>query len=448
MGYLRLSLVCFFLLVSCTYQKPEQSKEQTDIERIIRTLSADDMEGRATFTPGIDKAAIFIENEYRKIGLKPIDGESRFRQQFSMEKVTVGNQRVVINGKNISDDALFVITDLPKINCNRKSGIQVLYIKAGQNFQRRYEGIIKSVNTVLVLVDETFRDDFRELQNQNSQGRFVLPKQEKLGAAIFVLGIKKLQTFEIRYRNQVKKLSLFNVVGIIPGKSKSNELVIFSAHYDHLGIIKPTSLIYNLMRLRIRQLTRDSVANGADDDASGVTAVISLAKYYKKLNNNERTLIFVAFTAEEIGGFGSRYFAKKLDPSDVVAMINIEKIGKKSKFGKNSAFITGYEKSDFGKILQRNLGGTDFKFYPDPYPKQNLFFRSDNASLAVLGVPAHTISTSQIDKDEFYHTVKDEFNTLDLTNITATINAIELSSRSIVAGTDSPRRILGSLKAL
>lgn len=122
-------------------------------------------------------------------------------------------------------------------------------------------------------------------------------------------------------------------------------------------------------------------------------------------------------------------------------MFNIEMIGKASKFGVNSAFITGFERSDFGKILQRNLAGTPFKFYPDPYPEQNLFYRSDNASLAKLGVPAHTISTDQIDTDQLYHTVKDEFSTLDVGNITSTIRAIALSSRSIVSGKDTPKRV-------
>jgi Zn-dependent M28 family amino/carboxypeptidase len=174
---------------------------------------------------------------------------------------------------------------------------------------------------------------------------------------------------------------------LFPEKSKTKELVVFSGHYDHLGIIKGDG--------------QDSIANGADDDASGTTAMIALAKYYKKLNNNERTLIFVAFTAEEIGGFGAKHFSQKLNPDEVVAMFNIEMIGKDSKFGKNTAFITGFDKSDFGKILQKNLEGTEFTFHPDPYPQQNLFYRSDNATLAALGVPAHTISTDQIDSDKF-----------------------------------------------
>lgn len=267
------------------------------------------MQGRAVYTPGIEKAADFIENEFRDIGLEPLRGENGFR-----------------------------------INFDGPDGRQ-----------------------------------------------------------------------------------LFNIAGMIPGRSKQQELVLFSAHYDHLGIIRPVGI--------------DSIANGADDDASGVTAVISLARYYKKLNNNQRTLIFVAFTAEEIGGLGSQDFSRRLNPDDITAMFNIEMIGKKSRFGSNAAFITGFDRSDFGNILQRNLRGTSFKFYPDPYPEQNLFYRSDNATLAALGVPAHTISTEQIDKDPYYHTVNDEYETLDVRNITATIKAIALSAGSIVDGSETPGNI-------
>jgi Zn-dependent M28 family amino/carboxypeptidase len=185
----------------------------------------------------------------------------------------------------------------------------------------------------------------------------------------------------------------------------------------------------------------DSIYNGANDDASGTTAVIMLANYFQKLKNNERTLIFAAFTAEESGGFGSQYFSRQLDPEKVVAMFNIELIGTPSKWGTNSAFITGYEKTDMGKILGKNLQGSRFKFYPDPYPEQQLFYRSDNATLARLGVAAHTISTSKMDVEKFYHTQEDEIETLDMKNMTEIIKAIALSSTSIVAGKETPSRV-------
>jgi hypothetical protein len=125
----------------------------------------------------------------------------------------------------------------------------------------------------------------------------------------------------------------------------------------------------------------------------------------------------------------------------VVAMFNIEMIGTESKWGTNSAYITGFEKTDMGKILQKNLQGSSFTFHPDPYPDQQLFYRSDNATLARLGVAAHTISTSKMDSEPNYHKLTDHVETLDLKNMTEIIKAIAISSKSIVAGKDTPSRV-------
>ena len=228
---------------------------------------------------------------------------------------------------------------------------------------------------------------------------------------------------------QGDSLNLSNVVAILPGKSKPNEYVIFSGHYDHLGFNSK------------RAVNGDSLFNGANDDAAGTTAMIMLAKYFKALGNNERTILFAAFTAEEMGGFGASYFSKQLKPEQVVAMFNIEMIGTESKWGRNSAYITGFDKSNMGEILQKNLKGSDFQFYPDPYTDQNLFYRSDNATLARLGVPAHTISTSKMDSEPNYHKPSDQFETLDMDNMNEIIKAIAISSKTIVSGQDTPSRV-------
>jgi Zn-dependent M28 family amino/carboxypeptidase len=239
----------------------------------------------------------------------------------------------------------------------------------------------------------------------------------------------KRTSYSFDLSQEGEKVLLSNVVGILPGKSKPNEYVIFSGHFDHLGISSRN------------MKDNDSIYNGANDDAAGVTAMIMLAKYFKKLNNNERTIIFAAFNAEEMGGFGATYFSKQFDPAQVVAMFNIEMIGTESKWGKNSAFITGFEKTNMGELLQKNLTGTNFTFYPDPYPTQQLFYRSDNATLARLGVPAHTISTSKMDNEPNYHKASDEVSTLDLKNMNQIIKAIALSSKGIVAGLETPTRV-------
>jgi len=424
------SIIAAALMAITSYsfgQDVNKMIKQDDVEKVIKTLSADDMQGRATFTPGIEKAAKYIESQYKEAGLVPLKGNKDFRQNFSMMRNSPLKSLASINGKVISADSVLAISNVASFSWSNKPDVQVVKLDAGKNFRTEYMNYMKSGKKMLILVDPQFASTFKNIKGRAARGMTSFKKTEEQDL-VFVLGhFDDIKSFEVSYTGKSEELPLFNIAGMIPGKSKPDEYVVFSGHYDHLGIIKPVK--------------GDSIANGADDDASGTTAVITLAKYYKKLNNNARTLIFVAFTAEEIGEFGSQYFATTVDPDKVVAMFNIEMIGKASKFGENSAFITGFERSDFGTILQKNLEGTAFKFYPDPYPQQNLFYRSDNASLAADGVPAHTISTDQIDIDKLYHTVGDEFSSLDVANITSTIRAIALSSRSIVSGQDTPKRV-------
>lgn len=402
------------------------------VDRLIKTLSSDEMEGRATFTPGIDKAASFIEQEFKAIGLKPLQGNNGYRQSFFKYRIAPVSQEVVLNGTTVaSKDIMASSSSAGTVSFDNSNPGSWIRLDQSKEFFGQFRTLSRSKKQQLILVDRKFENDFNRVKDAFKRGTMVDEKDlssANPAALVFVLSSDTAAAkFKATVKNEVSKLPLFNVAGMIPGKSKAKELVVFSGHYDHLGIIK--------------SVEGDSIANGADDDASGTTAMIALAKYYKKQNNNERTLIFVAFTAEEIGGFGAKYFSEQLNPDEVVAMFNIEMIGKESKFGKNAAFITGYERSDFGKILQKNLAGTPFTFHPDPYPTQNLFYRSDNATLAALGVPAHTISTDQIDTDKLYHSVKDEYSSMDIDNILFTIKAIAKSAITIIKGTDTPNRI-------
>lgn len=274
---------------------------------------------------------------------------------------------------------------------------------------------------MIVWVEKSFANSFGNLSRLKSS------MFTSNTSVLFVLTDNAPANYSIEAFHEITEQKMANVVGVIPGKSKVNEFVVFSGHYDHLGVGKPVD--------------GDSIYNGANDDAAGTTAVIMLAKYFKKLGNNERTLVFAAFTAEEVGGFGSQYFSRQFDADKVMAMFNIEMIGTESKWGKNSAYITGYEKTNMGEILAKDLKGTAFAFYPDPYPSQQLFYRSDNATLARLGVPAHTISTSKMDVEPHYHKLTDHIETLDIVNMTEVIKAIALSSRSIIAGKETPTRV-------
>ena len=415
------------LLFAATTHAQDVNKliSQKDVERVITTLASDDMKGRGDYQPGIEMAAKFIETEFKKTGLEPLPGNADYRQRFNIYRSAVTKSAVSLNGTAVPADHVTALSG-SSFNWSNNSDVQVIKIAATQNVQTEIRALRQSDKKAIVILDPSFERYFKRLQMSAAAGISGL-KQSPLQAVLVLGTFDEVKTFEVNVEVKREELPMANIAGMIKGKTRPDEYVIFSGHYDHLGIVKPVG--------------QDSIANGADDDASGTTAVLMLANYYKKLNNNARTLIFVAFTAEEVGEYGSQYFATQVDPQKVTAMFNIEMIGKASKFGQNSAFITGYERSDFGEILQRNLKGTAFKFYPDPYTEQNLFYRSDNASLAAVGVPAHTISTDQIDIDKLYHTVGDEFSSLDVANITSTIRAIALSSRGIVSGADTPKRV-------
>lgn len=398
-----------------------------EVERIEKILSADDMEGRRTFTPGIDKAAAFIADEFKKTGLQTLNNSGTYLQSFVMVRPKFISASCTFDGVQVDTRDVIVITSKEEFKINEQSGYERVNIVAGASLNTEARKYINGGKNYFVLVDTSFSKTFNGLTRMKSQ----LYKSDK--SVVFVLAAQNPTKFTVDAKHEFTEMKLANVSGILPGKSKSNEYVIFSGHYDHLGIRGGKD--------KDGTPLTDSIYNGANDDAAGTTAVIMLAKYFKALNNNERTLIFVAFTAEEMGGFGATYFSRQYNPLDVKAMFNIEMIGTESKWGKNSAYITGYEKTSMGDILKTNLEGTGFTFYPDPYTTQNLFYRSDNATLARLGVPAHTISTSKMDSEPNYHKASDEIGTLDMNNMAMIIKAIALSSKGIVSGKDTPSRV-------
>jgi Zn-dependent M28 family amino/carboxypeptidase len=402
-------------------QKIDAIINPTEVERIEKVLAADDMRGRKTFSPEIDKAADFIATEFNKAGLKTMEGSKGYRQEFIMVRTKFVSVSAIINRESLEPKNIIAVTCQPQLKADDRSGYEKAFIKAGANLQAEARKIMRSNKNILVLVDKSFANSFGNLSRLKSS------MFKTSTNVIFILSDADPDTWEVEAVHEITEQKMANVVGIIPGKSKKDEYVIFSGHYDHLGVGKPVN--------------GDSIYNGANDDAAGTTAVIMLAKYFAAMKNNERTIVFAAFTAEEIGGFGSQYFSRQLDADKTMAMFNIEMIGTESKWGKNSAYITGYEKTDMGDILARDLNGTEFTFYPDPYPTQQLFYRSDNATLARLGVPAHTISTSKMDVEPHYHKLTDHVETLDLVNMTEVIKAIALSSKSIVAGTATPTKV-------
>ena len=213
---------------------------------------------------------------------------------------------------------------------------------------------------------------------------------------------------------------LMNVVGILPGRSRPQEFVMFSAHYDHVG------------------MHESQAYNGANDNASGTAALLALAEYFALRGDNERTILFCAFAGEELGLLGSKYFVNLFEGAEIVAAINIEMIGV-TTVGNKAFFITGAHLSDIRKIFSQNLGKS-VKIRKEPGYEKMLFQRSDNLPFAMKGIPAHTIMASD-DDDPCYHQPCDDVKALNIDNMAFLVRAIASASATIISGRHTPRRI-------
>ena len=306
------------------------------------------------------------------------------------------------------------------------------------------------------LTDSLFHTDsilhiVEVLASDSLKGRFT-GTTENLKAALFIAdefkraGLSSVAGYDGFF--QKVKPTWFNVIGVIKGKSKPGQLIIFSAHYDHVGSISTNPFPEAGSRAKAEK--GDTIYNGANDNASGISAVISLARYFKTLNNNERTLLFVAFTGEELGLLGSKYFVADCEPDSIIAVINIEMIGR-GRFSNSYPFVTGYEKSDLIDILNRNYRSVPGKnsendfFKIDKNTNEFLFSRSDNFSFAVKGVPAHTIHVTS-SNDKYYHNLNDETETLDFVLMKKVIYGIAIGATGLVKGIDTPTRIKELIK--
>nr|WP_314897498.1 M28 family peptidase [uncultured Flavobacterium sp.] len=210
------------------------------------------------------------------------------------------------------------------------------------------------------------------------------------------------------------KETAFNIVGFVEGTDAvlKNEFIILSAHYDHIGIDK-------------KGVNGDFINNGANDDASGTTAVAEMAKYFSVVKNNKRSVLFVFFTGEEKGLLGSKHLAKKLKAQNfnLYAQFNIEMIGVPMKRD-YLAYITGFDKSNMAGKINEYTGKNTIGFLPKEAEYQ-LFYRSDNYSFyTVFKVPCQSVSTFDFENFEFYHHVSDEFKAMDLPHMTSFIQEL------------------------
>ena len=201
----------------------------------------------------------------------------------------------------------------------------------------------------------------------------------------------------------------WNVIGVVSGSDPklASEAVLLSAHMDHIGVGTGQ--------------TGDQIYNGADDDASGVVAVLELARTLGAGAKPKRTVYFVFFGSEERGGHGANYFLAHppVALTQIVANLEFEMIGRPDpKVASDTLWLTGYERSNLGAELARQGA----RLVADPHPEQNFFQRSDNYALARRGVIAHTVSSFGLHPE--YHQPGDDIAHINFPHMTRAINSM------------------------
>ncbi|MUU79591.1 M28 family metallopeptidase [Winogradskyella endarachnes] len=236
-------------------------------------------------------------------------------------------------------------------------------------------------------------------------------------AAVFIenyLKTNNIKPYFKTYRDSFKLNDLdgYNIVGMVEGSDPKlkEEFIILGGHYDHIG--------------KGKIVEGDSIANGANDDASGTIAAMEFGKYFAKTKTNKRSILITLYDAEEMGLKGSEHLAERFKVKGINAytMINFEMIGVPRAENEVMAYMSGFERSNFAKTLNAYAGEEVVGFFSKA-KEFNLFMRSDNYPVyKELNIPAHAISTFDFSNFDYYHHVDDEADKMDYEHM---VNFIE-----------------------
>jgi len=224
----------------------------------------------------------------------------------------------------------------------------------------------------------------------------------------------RVQPYFETYRDTLSnfKKTAYNIVGVVEGNDPElkDEFILIGAHYDHIGTIKPEN--------------GDAIANGANDNASGTTSVLEMARYFGTQKTNKRSLVFALFSAEEKGLLGSKHLAKKLKEEglNLYTMLNFEMTGVPLKGKDYFVYITGYEMSNLAEVTNAYAGENLVGFLPTA-KEYNLYQRSDNYPFhEEFAVPSHTFCTFDFTNFAYYHKVGDEVSLMDFEHMATLVN--------------------------
>ncbi|TJY36459.1 M28 family peptidase [Pontimicrobium aquaticum] len=470
---LLLTLTCVFTLTGQTeIEKVTETVSKSDIEGHIYFLADDLLKGRETGTPELKIAASYLANTLRSYGVKPNPKTGNYYQDVTLKQVSPpANVSMTLNNTKLENhilisssklktegDAVFLNYGMAEDYAEKNVKGKVIVIQAGSasgsDFRAAYrlrnqkQKLAKDNGALAIIELMDMENQMWENISHNFNGSrlSVVTGQEDsnrqnndmIHAWVLDKDNSMLNTFKASKtistnisvsKKQEEIITSQNIIGIVEGTDPvlKNEYIIYSAHYDHVGIGSPDE-------------TGDVIYNGARDNAVGTTTVLAMAENLAKYPT-KRSALFILFTGEEKGLLGSRYYVENpvLPLEQMVYCFNSDNGGYNDT---SLATIIGLTRTTAEKHIFDAVKTFGLTAIEDPAKEQGLFDRSDNVNFAKKGIPAPTFSLGFRSFDgevtKYYHRPGDEAHTLDYDYLLKFFRSYVLSGRNIANDLATP----------
>lgn len=408
-------------------------------------LASPALQGRGSGTRDEAIAAAYVASQFASYGLKPAPGMAGYLQAAQLVRQHLAAPpELIVDGEKIPGLTVFIASggvsgslavfaggsekDLPKADTIVATAVK------GSPFALLAAARAAKAKLLIIPESDATRAQAKRLggnprfpirfEGATSDGAAMAEGPGTAFATLPDAAIKQIaamagRTATLRFpRIETTVAPTTNAIGYLPGTDPKAGVILFSAHLDHLGV-----------------LADGTVMSGANDDASGTTAVLELARAMAAAGPMKRGILFVAYGSEELGGFGSTWFGQHppVPLTDIVANLELEMIGAQDpKLPKGVMMMTGFDRSTFGEMLKSHGALVT----ADPYPDEHFFERSDNYSLALQGVVAHTVSGwAQVPT---YHQPSDTLENLDIDFMTRAIQSLIAPARWLANSDEKP----------
>lgn len=399
-------------------------------------LAGDALRGRGSATPDEAVAAAYIASQFEGYGLRPAPGMTDYVQTSPVEHLRLASAPVLaIANRPIADLRLIIGPTAPvqgrimivdRLAALPEKAAVVVFTGTDVPAPALWRAVRrKQIGLVITRDSKSAADWFADSGGRTTMPRYAADAPPAARPAFATLPSATVDAIEAGAEARLSvtvardETVTSTAIGYLAGTDSKAGVLLLSAHLDHLG-----------------QAEGGPIMHGANDDAAGTTAVLELAHALAAGPPHRRGILFVCYGSEEIGGFGSRYFAAHppVPLTDIVANIEFEMIGAQDpKLPKGALMMTGFDRSNLGAALQAHGGHVA----ADPYPDEHFFERSDNYSLALKGVVAHTLSGWAVVPT--YHQPTDTIANLDIPYMTGAIQSLIAPVGWLADGDFTPR---------